>query len=37
MYARWKASQRLQLLRNFFQKFFLWVWASVLLLLASGR
>jgi uncharacterized membrane protein len=31
-----EASQRLQLWRNFFQKFFLWVWASVLLLLASG-
>ena len=31
-----EASQRLQLWRNFFQKFFPWVWASVLLLLASG-
>jgi uncharacterized membrane protein len=31
-----EASQRLQLWRNFFQKFFLWVWASVLLLLVSG-
>jgi uncharacterized membrane protein len=31
-----EASQRLQLWRNFFQKFFLWVWASVLLLLISG-
>ena len=30
------ASQRLQLWRSFFEKFFLWVWASVLLLLASG-
>jgi uncharacterized membrane protein len=30
-----EASRRLQLWRNFFQKFFLWVWASVLLL-ASG-
>jgi len=28
--------QRLQLWRNFFAKFFPWVWASVLLLLASG-
>jgi len=31
-----EASQRLRLWRNFFQKFFLWAWASVLLLLASG-
>lgn len=31
-----EASQRLQLWRNFFEKFFLWVWASVLLLLGSG-
>jgi uncharacterized membrane protein len=31
-----EAPQRLQLWRNFFQKFFPWVWASVLLLLASG-
>ena len=31
-----EASQRLQLWLNFFQKFFPWVWASVLLLLASG-
>ncbi len=31
-----EASQRLQLWRSFFQKFFLWVWASVLLLLVSG-
>jgi uncharacterized membrane protein len=30
------ASQRLRLWRSFFEKFFLWVWASVLLLLASG-
>jgi uncharacterized membrane protein len=28
--------QRLRLWRNFFQKFFPWVWASILLLLASG-
>ena len=28
--------QRLQLWRNFFAKFFPWVWVSVLLLLASG-
>jgi uncharacterized membrane protein len=28
--------QRLQLWRNFFAKFFPWVWASVLTLLASG-
>jgi uncharacterized membrane protein len=28
--------QRLQLWRNFFRKFFPWVWISVLLLLASG-
>src|ERR1039458_2851966 len=28
--------QRLLLWRSFFQKFFPWVWASVLLLLASG-
>jgi uncharacterized membrane protein len=28
--------QRLMLWRNFFAKFFPWVWASVLLLLASG-
>ena len=31
-----EAPQRLRLWRNFFQKFFPWVWASVLLLLASG-
>ncbi len=31
-----EAPQRLQLWRNFFQRFFPWVWASVLLLLASG-
>jgi uncharacterized membrane protein len=30
------APQRLTLWRNFFQKFFPWVWVSVLLLLASG-
>src|SRR5450759_3173801 len=28
--------QRLRLWRNFFAKFFPWVWVSVLLLLASG-
>jgi len=28
--------QRLRLWRNFFQRFFPWVWASVLVLLASG-
>ena len=28
--------QRLRLWRNFFAKFFLWVWVAVLLLLASG-
>jgi uncharacterized membrane protein len=28
--------QRLTLWRNFFAKFFVWVWAAVLLLLASG-
>jgi uncharacterized membrane protein len=28
--------QRLLLWRNFFAKFFLWVWASIVLLLASG-
>jgi uncharacterized membrane protein len=31
-----EAPQRLRLWRDFFQKFFPWVWASVLLLLASG-
>ena len=31
-----EAPQRLTLWRNFFAKFFPWVWASVLLLLASG-
>lgn len=31
-----EAPQRLTLWRDFFQKFFPWVWASVLLLLASG-
>jgi uncharacterized membrane protein len=31
-----EAPQRLQLWRNFFGKFFPWVWISVLLLLASG-
>ena len=34
--ARWRPPQRLQLWRNFFAKFFPWVWVSVLLLLASG-
>jgi uncharacterized membrane protein len=28
--------QRLQLWRNFFAKFFIWVWVSILLLLGSG-
>ena len=28
--------QRLQLWRNFFAKFFIWVWISILLLLGSG-
>jgi uncharacterized membrane protein len=31
-----EAPQRLRLWRGFFQKFFPWVWASVVLLLASG-
>ena len=31
-----EAPQRLRLWRNFFQKFFLWVWVSMLLLIASG-
>ncbi len=31
-----EAPQRLKLWRGFFQKFFPWVWASVVLLLASG-
>jgi uncharacterized membrane protein len=31
-----EGSQRLQLWRNFFAKFFPWVWVCVLLLLASG-
>lgn len=31
-----ETSQRLMLWRRFFQKFFPWVWAAVLLLLASG-
>ena len=31
-----EAPQRLALWRRFFQKFFPWVWASVLLLLATG-
>jgi uncharacterized membrane protein len=31
-----EAPQRLRLWRNFFQRFFPWVWASVLLLVASG-
>ena len=31
-----EAPQRLSLWRRFFAKFFLWVWASVVLLLATG-
>lgn len=31
-----EAPQRLKLWRGFFQKFFPWVWASIVLLLASG-
>jgi uncharacterized membrane protein len=31
-----EGQQRLQLWRNFFAKFFPWVWASVLILLVSG-
>ncbi len=31
-----EAPQRLALWRRFFQKFFLWVWASVVLLVATG-